>query len=77
LPIPFQAAVVDWVIEGSSARRLLERIKTFQPKCQILLTTGHGAEMISEAHVGLPMIRKPYPMRALALRLDALVEGRR
>jgi DNA-binding response OmpR family regulator len=77
LRIPLQAAVVDWVIEGSSARRLIERLGTYQPQCPILLTTGHGSELLSEAVMGLPMIRKPYSMKTLSLRLEALAEGRR
>lgn len=69
----FDAAVIDWVVGGSSARLLIEQLQKRHPKCAVLLATGLGADMLDEREVGLPVIRKPYTMRALASRLDGIV----
>jgi DNA-binding response OmpR family regulator len=69
---PYDAAVIDWVIGGSTARGLLERVHLRQPTCRVLLASGHGVDILRDNPQGVPVIRKPYTLRALAARLDAL-----
>ena len=72
----FDAAVLDWVVGGSSVRGLLAKLRTRHPGCQVLLATGLGREIVDEDELGLPVIRKPYTMRDLAALLDEQVRNR-
>ena len=67
------AAVLDWVLSGSSARSLVGRLRARHPRCRVLLATGLGSDAVDERELGIPVIRKPYTMHALASRLDQLV----
>lgn len=71
------AAVIDWVVGGTSARALIEQLQKRHPRCVILLATGLGSDVVDERELGLPVIRKPYTMRAIASRLDALLDHQR
>lgn len=70
---PFDAAVIDWVIGGSTARGLIERLETRQPRCRVLLTSGHGVDILRDNSEGVPVLRKPFTLRALARRVEALL----
>ncbi len=69
----FDVAVIDWVIGGSTARGLIERLEARQPRCRVLLTSGHGVDILRDNSEGVPVLRKPFTLRALALRVAALV----
>ena len=68
------AAVIDWIVGGASARTLIEQLQKRHPKCAVLLATGLGADVLIAREFGLPSIRKPYTMRAIANRLEAMVK---
>ena len=70
---PFDVAVIDWVIGGSTARGLIERVEARHPRCRVLLASGHGVELLRDNSEGVPVIRKPFTLRALALRVESLL----
>lgn len=70
---PFDVAVIDWLIGRSTARGLLERLAQRQPTCRVLLTSGHGRDILRDNPQGHPVIRKPYSLRTLEARVDALL----
>ena len=74
---PFEVAVIDWLIGRSTARGLLERLAMKQPNCRVLLTSGHGRDILRDNPQGVPVIRKPYSLRTLEARVDALLPPRR
>lgn len=71
------AAVLDWVVGGASARGLIEKLRNRHPRCRILLATGFGSDVVDEADLGVPIIRKPFTMRGLSLRLETLLRAPR
>ncbi len=74
---PFDVAVIDWLVGRSTARGLLERLATKQPECRVVLTSGHGRDILRDNPQGIPVIRKPYSLRTLEARVDALLPTRR
>jgi DNA-binding response OmpR family regulator len=76
----FDAAVIDWTLPDADGREMLRGVKGAQPRCGVILTTGHGAEVVSEAIAGTwsaSILRKPFTMRSLGLRVEVAVSGGR
>jgi len=73
---PFDVAVIDWVIGGSTARGLIDRLDTRQPRCRVLLTSGHGVDILRDNSEGVPVLRKPYTLRSLGGSVEALLPPR-
>jgi DNA-binding response OmpR family regulator len=70
----FAGVVLDWSLPDVSGADVLSLLKTAAPGCPVIVTTGHTRETIpTEAPVS-GVMRKPYSLRALALRLEALTE---
>lgn len=64
-------ALVDWHMPGISGRDVIEALRVSRPETEIIVSTGE----ISEALRGISsdqILRKPFSLRALARRLDAL-----
>jgi DNA-binding response OmpR family regulator len=71
------AAIVDWSLPDGCGRDVITGIRTLHPHCCFVVTTGHGASVVSEAQgSGLAgsVMRKPYTMRSLYQRVATLLE---
>lgn len=69
----FSIAIVDWTLPDMNGSQLAAAIAAQLPQCKIILTTGRLDKLFDKnIHVA---IRKPYSMRALALRVEALCQG--
>jgi DNA-binding response OmpR family regulator len=76
-PVPFDVAVVDWSLPDLAGRDMIQAVREQQPDCRILVTTGHGADVVNEAYAGLAegsILRKPFTMRNLAKRVELMLE---
>lgn len=76
-PTRFDVAIVDWTLPGLSGRSVIETARALQPNCRIVVTTGHGAEVVHEAslqHAGGSIVRKPFTMRTLSTRVAMLLD---
>ena len=70
----FDAAVIDWTLPDLPGRTVVRAFSARLPGRPIIITTGHGAEVLSDvadAAVAATVLRKPFTMRALSMRLDA------
>lgn len=79
-PVPFDVAVVDWTLPDLGGREVIQAVRERQPDCQIIVTTGHGAEVVNEAYAGLlagSIVRKPFTMRTLSMRVEMMLERAR
>lgn len=73
---PIAAAVVDWSLPDVSGREVIRRLRHRQPACPVVVTTGHAADVVGGELAGEPattVLRKPFTMRSLAVRVEALV----
>lgn len=78
--IRFDVAVVDWTLPDLTGKEVIEAVRERQPDCCIVVTTGHGAEVVNEAYAGLltgSIVRKPFTMRTLSTRVALLLEKAR
>lgn len=74
---PFDIAIVDWSLADRAGREVLAALRTLQSRCEIVVTTGHSSDSIaaeSARYAVGAILRKPFTMRALSLRIDALLE---
>lgn len=70
--VAFRVAIVDWTLPDMDGGQLAAAIAAQLPQCKIILTTGRLDKLFDKnIHV---VIRKPYSMRALALRVEALCQ---
>jgi DNA-binding response OmpR family regulator len=70
------AAVIDWSLPDVSGRDVIRSLRDRQPACPVVVTTGHGADVVSDELAGqhaTAVLRKPFTMRSLAVRVEALV----
>jgi two-component system OmpR family response regulator len=77
---PFDVAVVDWTLPDIGGKEVIQAIRERQPDCCIVVTTGHGAEVVNEAYAGVvagSIVRKPFTMRTLSTRVAMLLEKAR
>ncbi len=73
---PFDIAIVDWSLPDGRGLELLSAIATLQAGCAIVVTTGHSDQALGTASMPFTVrgvLRKPFTMRALALRIEALL----
>lgn len=73
----FDVAVVDWTLPDVSGPQVIDTAHALQPGCRIVVTTGHGAEVVNETgagQVGGSIVRKPFTMRTLSSRVAMLLE---
>jgi DNA-binding response OmpR family regulator len=78
--VRFDLAVVDWTLRDLTGRDVLQALRERQPDCRIIVTTGHSADIVSDARLGVGpggVLRKPFTMRTLALRVEMLLEQAR
>ncbi len=68
----FRGVVLDWCLPGCSGIELLGRIAAQMPACPILVTTGHSRDAVPAQAPVFGVVRKPYSLRALALRIEAM-----
>ena len=50
---PFDVAVIDWTLPDIGGREVIQAVRERQPDCRIIVTTGHGAEVVNEAYAGV------------------------
>jgi DNA-binding response OmpR family regulator len=70
------AAVIDWSLPDVSGREVIRSLRDRQPTCPVVVTTGHSADVVSDELAGqhaTAVLRKPFTMRSLAVRVEALV----
>jgi DNA-binding response OmpR family regulator len=75
----FDGAVIDWGLPDLPGREVVLALGRHQPSCGVLVTTGHGDDVVSDAIVGTQVhgiLRKPFTMQGLRMRLDALLADR-
>jgi DNA-binding NtrC family response regulator len=68
----FQGVVLDWCLPGCGGVEMLRNIAENIPSCPVLVTTGHGRDTIPSQAPVFGVVRKPYSLRALALRIEAM-----
>lgn len=71
------AAIVDWSLPDGCGRDVIAEIRARHPRCHFVVTTGHGAGVVSEARdvdLVANIVRKPYTMRTLYQRIAVLLE---
>ena len=68
----FQGVVLDWCLPGCNGADLLGCIAAKIPSCPVLVTTGHSRETVPGQAPVFGVVRKPYSLRALALRIEAM-----
>lgn len=71
----FEVAVVDWSLPDVSGREVVSAIRSMGGDCVVLVTTGHGKDVVSDAYVGslvAGILRKPYTLKGLAARISAV-----
>jgi DNA-binding response OmpR family regulator len=68
----FKGVVLDWCLPGCNGIDMLARISQKLPSCPVLVTTGHGRDTIPGQSPVFGVVRKPYSLRALALRIEAM-----
>lgn len=77
---PFDVALVDWTLPDIGGREVVQAIRDRHPDCRVIVTTGHGAEVVNEAHAG-PLdgniVRKPFTMRTVSTRVAMMLEKAR
>ena len=76
---PFDVAVIDWGLPDISGRDVVLALDRCQPDCPILVTTGHGVDVVGDQIVGTQVnavLRKPFTMQGLRLRIEALLQQR-
>ncbi len=77
---PFDLAVIDWTLPDMSGGDVLQVLRERRPDCRVIVTTGHLADLVDDL---LPsdltgnIMRKPFALRALALRVEMLLESAR
>ncbi|MES2639119.1 MAG: response regulator [Myxococcota bacterium] len=74
--VPFDVAVIDWTLPDVAGDDLVQHIREVQPRCPILLTTGHSDDVLADAMFGdlvASIVRKPFTMRALATQVETLL----
>ena len=49
---PFDVALVDWSLPDIGGREVVQAIRERHPDCRVIVTTGHGAEVVSEGYGG-------------------------
>lgn len=67
----FDVAVVDWSMPGLAGAELLGRVRATWPEASILVVTGHGSDVVA-AETPVPILRKPFTLRALARHVQQL-----
>lgn len=76
---PFDVAVIDWGLPDISGRDVVLALDRCQPGCPILVTTGHGVDVVGDQIVGAQVsavLRKPFTMQGLRSRIEALLAHR-
>ena len=76
---PFDLAVIDWSLPDVSGRDLVLLVAGACPDCGVLITTGHGDDVVSAAVLGptvSAVLRKPFTMQALRIQLQATLNRR-
>ena len=76
----FDVAIIDWTLPDVGGRELIQVIRARQPSCRIIVTTGHGADVVNETNAGPfdgTIVRKPFTMRTLSMRVAMLLEKSR
>ena len=76
---PFDLALVDWALPDLSGRDLVLALERHQPACAVLVTTGHGDDVVSDTMIGAQVdgiLRKPFTMQGLRLRIEELLQAR-
>lgn len=68
----FSGAVVDWSLPDLPGPDLLRLFRERAPQCPVLVTTGHVREVVPTEAPVFGIVRKPYSLRALALRVETL-----
>ncbi len=72
----FDVAIVDWSLPDITGREVLNQLRHHQPGCALLVTTGHGSDVVSDAYVGTvvgALLRKPFSLRTLSEELGKLL----
>jgi DNA-binding response OmpR family regulator len=76
----FDVLIVDWTLPDLPGREVLAALREAQPGCGVIITTGHGDDVVSDASAGGGVggvLRKPFTMRTLAVRVEMLLAQRR
>ena len=79
-PTRFDLAVVDWSLPDLPGRDVVLALRRRQPDCAVIVTSGHAEEGVHDLqarHLGVQLVRKPYALRALALRIGLVLEHAR
>lgn len=63
--------ITDQAMPGMSGLELADEIRSFLPDMPILLATGYGE--LSDNHLSLPRLGKPFRVQDLGAQIDALV----
>ncbi len=74
--VPFDVAVIDWGLPDVHGRDLVLALDRIQPDCVVLVTTGHGNDVVSDAIVGSQVnavLRKPFTLQGLRYRIEELL----
>lgn len=75
----FDVAIIDWMLPEVGGREVLARLREAQPGCPVVVTTGHGTDVVGDSVVAsysASILRKPFTMRSLAFRVEGLLPGR-
>lgn len=72
----FAAVVVDWTVPKGDAIALVLKARERNPACAAIVTTGHAADVVPDS-IADAVLRKPFTLRGLSVRLEALVSGAR
>lgn len=75
---PFDVAIVDWTLPDINGREVIYQLRQYQPRCVLLVTTGHGSDVVSDAYVGTVvggLLRKPFSLKNLSETLGKLLRA--
>jgi DNA-binding response OmpR family regulator len=64
-----EIAVIDWTMAGITGRDVVEFFRRESPRTQVLVSTGHDTEKVSDSLAGRharEVLRKPFSLNELA-----------
>jgi PAS domain S-box-containing protein len=76
---PIDLVISDVVMPKMNGREMAEKLKEFRPDVQVMFVSGYADDVVLRAGIsshGTPFLQKPFPLKHLALKVEALLRER-